>query len=216
MTNLVCRIFPVSTRLECNPLLTLLTMGDFISEQSCTVVEGTHYTYRINTEGDACIESCKSACQSVRIPEALGGHPVAAIGDSAFSMLSCIETVVCPCALRHIGRHAFEGCLKLKNVSLNFGLQSIGEEAFFLCASLAGLDVPASVERFGPRPLGSSRSIQLRTSPSFEIRFDPARQYVHRDARKPRSHNPYGPEDHALSATWVSIQGLVNLAPEPQ
>ena len=149
-------------------------MGDFISEQSCTVVEGTHYTYRINTEGDACIESCKSACQSVRIPEALGGHPVAAIGDSAFSMLSRIETVVCPCALRHIGRHAFEGCLKLKNVSLNFGLQSIGEEAFFLCASLAGLDVPASVERFGPRPLGSSRSIQLRTSPSFEIRFDPA------------------------------------------
>lgn len=149
-------------------------MGDFVLEQSSTIVEGAHYTYRVNAEGAACIESCKPTCPCVRIPESLDGHPVAAIGDAAFSMLSCVETVVCPCALRYIGRHAFEGCLKLKNVSLNFGLKSIGEEAFFLCTSLGKLDVPASVERFGPRPLGSSRNTWLHKNPSFEVRFDPA------------------------------------------
>ncbi len=149
-------------------------MGDFISEELTAVVEGARYTYRVNAEGTARIEHCNASCPCLRIPDSIEGHPVAAIGDCAFSMLSCVEDVVCPCALRHIGRHAFEGCLKLRSVSLNPGLQSIGEEAFFLCTSLGQLDVPASVVQFGPRPLGSSRNTRLHRNPSFEVRFDPA------------------------------------------
>ncbi len=148
-------------------------MGNFSSKTRYAEIDGARYAFHINIEGAACIEQCKATSKCVHIPEALGGCPVIAIGDAAFSKLSCVENVICPCGLRHIGRHAFEGCLHLRSISLNEGLRSIGEEAFFLCPALGRLDVPASVNCFGPRPIGASKSTRLANASPFEVRFSP-------------------------------------------
>ncbi|MBQ9043126.1 MAG: leucine-rich repeat domain-containing protein [Eggerthellaceae bacterium] len=148
-------------------------MVDLVEQHSCAVIDGAQYTYRIDAQGSACIEHCKATCSCLRIPDTIGGCPVTAIGDSAFAKLSCIEDVVCPCMLRHIGRHAFEGCLRLRSIELNEGLLSVGEGAFFLCTALGCLNVPASVESFGPRPLGSASSMPFRKRSSFDVRFAP-------------------------------------------
>ena len=157
-------------------------MGDFLTRLECTEVDGASYTCRIDSEGRACIAHCKAALSCLRIPDRICGCPVTSIGKSAFAKLSHVEDIVCPHSLEHIAAHAFEGCHKLRSITLNSGLRSIGEEAFFLCTALEDIDVPATVESFGPRPLGASVSHSMHRKFPFGLRLAPESERLFHDA----------------------------------
>lgn len=157
-------------------MLTLLAMDNFRVES--VEIDGANYTCRIDDDGRACIAQCKAALSCLRIPDRICGCPVTSIGEAAFSKLSHVENVVCPRCLEHISARAFEGCLKLRSITLNNGLRTIDEEAFFLCTALEALNVPATVKTFGPRPLGTSPSRASRGESPFEIRFAPESDHL--------------------------------------
>ncbi|EAX91365.1 surface antigen BspA-like [Trichomonas vaginalis G3] len=59
------------------------------------------------------------------------------VADSAFKNCIYIEFVVfVDCSVKSIGRHAFESCIRLKQISIPFSVSSIGEKAFFNCVCL--------------------------------------------------------------------------------
>lgn len=110
--------------------------------------------------------------ETLKLPEKLGGKPVIAIGEGAFSgklglstvivpegvtdlgdyaFESCSELaeVMLPSSLRTVGKGAFSGCVSLETVKLSEGIESFGDGAFFYCRSLKSFTVPASVKSLG-------------------------------------------------------------------
>lgn len=64
-----------------------------------------------------------------------------------FINTGCLETVVFPQSLRHIGENAFLECYSLINVEMNEGLDTIGAESFTGCKKLMRITIPRSVTR---------------------------------------------------------------------
>jgi len=69
-------------------------------------------------------------------------YPVTAIGESAFSYLSALQTIALPPTLRRIGHGAFEYS-GLSEVQLPDGLISLAPYAFFSCVRLSRVTLPA-------------------------------------------------------------------------
>jgi hypothetical protein len=90
----------------------------------------------------------------VAIPAQTNGHPVAAIGDSAFAYLP-ISSVTFPDSLISIGDYAFAGCLDLTNVSIGNRLVSVGSFAFDECYSLPSITFPATLAELGDEAFGN-------------------------------------------------------------
>lgn len=108
----------------------------------------TEFWYRIE-DGEATIVFCESEEKRLVVPEALGGAPVTAIADNAFSDLAGIESVAMPATLRTIGAQAFARCLNLRSVDAGQSLESIGEGAFRGCPRLIGLSFPKTLSHIG-------------------------------------------------------------------
>lgn len=87
--------------------------------------------------------------QDLEIPSELGGYPVTAIGNEAFSLCQSIKKVVIPDTVRVIGNGAFGHCYKLEEVVIGNGTERIGERAFFWCDSLKSFIIPDSVVEVG-------------------------------------------------------------------
>lgn len=117
--------------------------------------QGDEYRYLLNQDGTARIVRCTPAAKSVVVPSKLDGRTVTELGDSSFSDLPRIESVVCPSGIRGIGIEAFSGCLNLARVELPEGLESIGEEAFARCWALTAIDVPSTVKTLGAHIVGT-------------------------------------------------------------
>lgn len=88
----------------------------------------------------------------LRIPDAIDGVPVVAIGDYAFQ--DCYEltgSVVLPGTVTRVGSGAFFGCSGLDGtLVIPASVTHIGDFAFFECFSLTGgLTLPASVDSVG-------------------------------------------------------------------
>lgn len=88
----------------------------------------------------------------LKIPDAVNGIPVVAIGDYAFQ--DCYDlkgSIVLPDTVTRIGSGAFFGCSSLTGgLTIPDGVTSIGDFAFYECLSLTGgLTLPASVETVG-------------------------------------------------------------------
>ena len=74
------------------------------------------------------------------IPETLGGAPVTAIGDSAFSQQAIIKELSAS-SVKQIGSNAFNNLDTLTTVSLPKAT-SIGIQAFYACTSLTDVSLP--------------------------------------------------------------------------
>ena len=85
----------------------------------------TEFWYRIE-DGEATIVFCESEEKRLVVPEALGGAPVTAIADNAFSDLAGIESVAMPATLRTIGAQAFARCLNLRSVDAGQSQKAVG------------------------------------------------------------------------------------------
>ena len=80
----------------------------------------------------------------VTIPTALGGYPVAAIGNGAFSSCDSLTGVTIPANIA-IGQEAFWGCENLRSVTICEGIATIAVYAFYRCTLLTEVTVPESV-----------------------------------------------------------------------
>lgn len=67
------------------------------------------FTYD-TVNGIATITRCSEVPEELVIPEAIDGHPVLGIGESAFSGNTGITKVVIPSTVSSIGENAFSGC----------------------------------------------------------------------------------------------------------
>lgn len=81
----------------------------------------------------------------IRVPEYyLGKYKVVGIGDSCFSGLDNLETVVLPDSIQSIGSAAFAVCAALTNVNLPKNLTYMGDSAFYWC-NLSEIIIPSSL-----------------------------------------------------------------------
>ena len=74
---------------------------------------------------------------------------ITAIGDSAFSGCTALESVAIPNKVTSIGNTAFGGCTGLTEVTLGNGLLTIGGNAFEGCIKLASITIPDSTTSLG-------------------------------------------------------------------
>lgn len=76
------------------------------------------------------------------IPSTLGGCPVGAVGEAAFSECGGLTSVVIPDSVTRIGWFAFEYCNRLLSVTLPAALSGIGDRAFLGCDALQSFLIP--------------------------------------------------------------------------
>ena len=101
--------------------------------------------YPVTAIGGSAFSVC-SALQSVILPEGLQ-----TIGGSAFYVCSALQSVTFPQGLQTIGDYAFERCLALQSVTLPEGLQTIGTSAFYWCESLQNIILPSTLQKINAR-----------------------------------------------------------------
>jgi hypothetical protein len=95
------------------------------------------YTYTI-ADGKAIITDFSSSyAGALAITNELGGCPVTAIGNYAFSRCTSLAGVTIPDSVTTIGNDAFSHCTKLASVTIGGGVTTIGYSAFSWCKSLA-------------------------------------------------------------------------------
>lgn len=126
-------------------LMMILLLGTGTSEE----VTSGDYVYSLNEDGSAVIVRYEGTESDLQIPAELDGHPVAAIGMTAFKYNESLVSVTIPEGVLEIGESAFAFCANLVSVSLPNGLQSIRKEAFMYCDSLSGFTIPETVTYLG-------------------------------------------------------------------
>lgn len=105
------------------------------------------FTWAIDSQGAMITkynDDYKKAEYEIVIPTQYQKNPVVAIGDDVFKF-SNITKVVIPDSVKTIGRRAFWGCIKLKEIKLPKSLHDIGESVFKGCTALPNIDIPEGV-----------------------------------------------------------------------
>ncbi|MBQ6832356.1 MAG: leucine-rich repeat domain-containing protein [Oscillospiraceae bacterium] len=106
-------------------------------------------TYTVS-DGKATITDCDTSVSGkFTIPSKLGGYPVTAIGDYAFTDCSRLISVQIPTGVTSIGKSAFSWCQRLSKVTIPDTVTIIGDLAFAECSSLTKAYLPNSVTYIG-------------------------------------------------------------------
>ena len=87
--------------------------------------------------------------KDVTVPAEHKSRPVVAIGDSAFSGCTQMETIVLPESIQLIDKNAFSGCTKLLDIKIPSGVKVIRENAFSGCEYLTYIYLPDTLESLG-------------------------------------------------------------------
>ncbi|MBQ7519631.1 MAG: leucine-rich repeat protein [Clostridia bacterium] len=121
--------------------------GAFDSCRAVVKVNGTELPriYYTLSDSGATITGSGGNLTDVVIPDTLGGKPVAAIGNNAFSGQSAMTRVVIPDTVVSLGQNAFRGCKALTNIALPSGVNSLGSGVFCDCQALTAINLPAGV-----------------------------------------------------------------------
>jgi len=115
---------------------------------SYALTEGD-YTYTVES-GKATITAFpKNYAGALTMPAALGGCPVAAIGNNSFKSCTNLTAVTIPGTVTNVGEFAFWRCGKLASVSLPDSLTVLGLAAFCACPSLKSVTIPGGVGNVG-------------------------------------------------------------------
>lgn len=103
---------------------------------------------------------------AVAIPETLGGYPVTAIGDGAFSSCYGLTGITIPDSVKSIGTQAFAGCSGLTSLTIPNSVTNIGPAAFSSCTGLTSMAIPDSVTRIESSMFASCTGLASVTIPS--------------------------------------------------
>jgi hypothetical protein len=117
------------------------------------------WSYQV-AQGEATITGYDRASGSLQIPGEIGGYPVTAIGDGAFSKETYLTDVTVPEGVTSIGAYAFGRCSRLTQVTLPESLTQIGQEAFASCTRLTDITLPAGVETIGVQAFSNCAALQ--------------------------------------------------------
>ncbi len=164
----------------------LCVMTACVSTQSADAprtetVDGVTYTYCI-TNGVAVIGTGSPDKPAVpidtkgalTIPSALGGHPVKAIGEYAFSGCEGLTAVTVPDTVETLELSAFWKCSGLISVVLPKSVKNIEHFAFADCSSLAAIIIPNNVTNIGCRAFQRCSSLTSITIPQSVISMEGA------------------------------------------
>jgi hypothetical protein len=109
--------------------------------------EMTVWTYTVNDD-NATITGYNGNAGIVSVPSNLDGHPVTAIGDSAFANNKKVVRVIVPEGVTSIGIYAFSGCVTLENLTLPDSLTSMGE-LMIENTAISSITIPKNVSNCG-------------------------------------------------------------------
>ena len=100
---------------------------------------------------------------------------VTAIGSNAFNGNKTMTDLIMPDSVVTIGEHAFERCVKLKNITFSQNLQEIKYEAFVGCKVLKEVHLPDSICVIGGAAFGACSKLQTVTCNSkvYEMGSNP-------------------------------------------
>ncbi|MCR5653954.1 MAG: leucine-rich repeat domain-containing protein [Ruminococcus sp.] len=138
-------------------LSVMITVPVTVSAATSTNAYGT-WTYTVSNS-QATITAYSGSASNVTIPNTLGGYPVVAIGDAAFSPnylngygITTLYSITIPDSVITIGDYAFCYCNNLKNITMGNHVETIGQYAFYNCFygdDYGTLTIPDSVTTIG-------------------------------------------------------------------
>ena len=148
-------------------ILTICILSIMVTTVPITASAATDgiYYYTV-TDGKATITDCDaSASGAISIPATIGGYPVTAIGNNAFSWCNLLTNITIPDSVTSIGKRAFYECSSLTEITIPDNVTSIGERAFSRCKSLTEITIPDSVTSIEDKVFNDCRSLTEITIP---------------------------------------------------
>ena len=131
-------------------VLSFLQIGFTAEPVSAILIEGEVFVsgdYQYQIKNDAAVIIAYSGTDEVlRVPDELGGYPVAEIGYGAFKGCTSLKVVELPDSIETIGDEAFAD-LQITKITLPKSLKIIGWGAFWGCESLKEVDLPDTLEK---------------------------------------------------------------------
>ena len=112
----------------------------------------TGLRFRENIDGTYTVAGAKdNKATEISIPATFKEKPVTTIGYGAFKNFGALEKISIPDSVTSIGKHAFEECKNLTQVTLGeqSNLQTLGERAFYGCAYLRAFAMPQKLSSLG-------------------------------------------------------------------
>lgn len=147
--------------------------GNYVGPEE-TKTDG-NYQYTLDDAGNATIVAYTGTGTSVTIPETVGGHPVTAIGEYAFSPYSnvhnsndnCydITTVNIEAKLTSIREAAFSGCENLTTINLPDTITEMGYGVFEGCTALESIAFPRGMTEIPNATFSACTSLESITIP---------------------------------------------------
>lgn len=131
----------------------------------------SEYLYEDVSDGIRLTEYTGEGQEEVAIPEMIDGKTVVIIGGGAFDHHGeGIRELIIPGSVRKIEASAIEGCVDLKRLVLNEGLQIIGSD--FLCAdTVEEAEIPKTVYRID-EPWNLNVKLKVETGNPFHMSDD--------------------------------------------
>lgn len=171
-----------------------------------TVETDGNYQYTLDDAGNAAIVAYTGTGTSVTIPETVGGHPVTAIGEYAFSPGSSIHDdnfnfaeitkVNIEAKLTSIGEAAFSGCENLTTINLPDTITEMGYGVFEGCTALESIAFPRGMTEIPMTTFNACTSLESITIPETI-------ESIGRSAFDIRSYDGETDED-----TWGSLNSI--------
>lgn len=104
------------------------------------------FSYRVMNE-QVEITAYSGTESMIRIPEALEGYPVTAIGKYTFEGNQNIVEVILPDTIETIGEHAFYNCRRMAKMSMPDRITQAGDGVFKNCRSLREFHIRVMIEK---------------------------------------------------------------------
>ncbi len=160
-----------------SPSATPTVTPDAVKEGETVSESGATATYKVASAADKTViytgDSKASKKVTVKSTIKVGNdtYTVVAIADNAFKKKS-ITAVTIPATVKSIGKSAFEGCTKLKTVTIKgTSLTTIGDKAFRGCKVLGKITVPKSVTKVGKQAFENCAKLKTITVKSKKTKF---------------------------------------------
>ena len=129
------------------------------------------FTYTLDKNENATITGYNGNASALSIPATIDGHPVVAIGQSAFSGRTGLQAVYIADSVTKIEYNAFKNCKSLKTVKLSKSLTYMYYGAFENCVSLTSIEIPKSLQEadvYSGTSSGPFRGCSNLTTVTFE------------------------------------------------
>ncbi len=126
------------------PFQTQNIINSVMAEDSDYLTTESGLYYKINND-EIIITGCDDKLKDITIPSEIDGLPVTAIGESAFTWKSQLNSVVISEGIRRIEYCGFSSCRFLTSVKLPQSLEYIGENGFDGCDRLKDIEIPPKV-----------------------------------------------------------------------